>query len=88
MKIKHVAYRISYIIYVPNINEKVIIFYMLQLNFHGEKERGERERERGKDFSLSIVRLRIYVVAIHRIFAHKIDCEGFSLESESFIFAH
>ena len=70
MKIKHVAYRISYIIYVPNINEKVIIFYMLQLNFHGEKERGEREerergerereeRERGKDFSLSNVRLRI-----------------------------
>ena len=47
MKIKHVAYRISYIIYVPNINEKLIIFYMLQLNFHGEKERGEREeRER------------------------------------------
>ena len=44
MKIKHVAYRISYIIYVPNINEKLIIFYMLQLNFHGEKERGERER--------------------------------------------
>ena len=65
----YVAYRISYIIYVPNINEKVIIFYMLQLNFHGE----ERER-RGKDFSLSKVRLRIYVVAIHRIFAHKIDC--------------
>ena len=51
MKIKHVAYRISYIIYVPNINEKLIIFYMLQLNFHGEKERGEREereRERGE----------------------------------------
>ena len=47
VKIKHVAYRISYIIYVPNINEKLIIFYMLQLNFHGEKERGEREeRER------------------------------------------
>ena len=59
---------------------------MLQLNFYGE-ERGEREGG-GKDFSLSEVRLRIYVVAIHRIFAHKIDCEGFSLESESFIFAH
>ena len=41
----YVAYRISYIIYVPNINEKVIIFYMLQLNFHGEERGRERERE-------------------------------------------
>ena len=40
---RYVAYMISYIIYVPNINEKVIIFYMLQLNFHG-KERERRER--------------------------------------------
>ena len=45
----YVAYRISYIIYVPNINEKVIIFYMLQLNFHGEERGEKRERERERE---------------------------------------
>ena len=40
----YVANRISFIIYVPNINEKVIIFYMLQLNFQGERERERVDR--------------------------------------------